>query len=151
MTRSLRIKVVALAVGGLGLVLSPLSAEARHRISKLFGGLTTEQVACDTLCTEGPLTGGLAGKLEFRMDSMEETDDPEVSRYVGVNTITTSSGTLKGKDYGLWNLTTGEFVDFMVFEQTTGAYAGKRGTLVIVGKFDPVAGVGASHYKAILY
>ena len=81
---------------------------------------------------------------------MQETSDPNVVRYWGVNTITTDSGTLVGNDYGIWNLATGEFFDFTVFTQGTGAYARVRGTLAIMGKFDVVNGVGASQYYASL-
>lgn len=142
----------AVLLGLVVLLLSPNDVEA-HRLKKqtLFGGLTTEQVECDTLCTTGPLTGGLAGQLDFTMDSMEETNDPDVVTYVGVNTITTPQGTIAGTDYGIWNLVTGEFVDFTVFSEGTGAFEGKRGTLLIIGAFDPVTGTGHSNYVAVVY
>jgi hypothetical protein len=82
---------------------------------------------------------------------MTETANPDVVTYIGVNTITTSSGTLVGTDYGIWNLVTGEFVDFTVFTHGTGAYAGKHGTFLIVGTFDPVEGEGHSTYMAAIY
>lgn len=153
MNKLKRTTIVALITGLLVLVLGPLDAAARgkHRVKKLFGSLTTHQVECQTLCTEGELTGGLAGTLEFTMHSMEETNDPDVARYEGINTIITEDGTISGTDYGLWNLVTGEFIDFTVFDQGTGAFAGKRGTLVIVGTFDPVEGVGASDYFAVIH
>lgn len=132
------------------LAVSPAPARAHSGLTPLTGGLTTVQVPCDTLCTQGVLTGGLAGQLDFTMVSMTETDVPNVFTYVGSQTITTASGTLSGTDYGIWNIATGEFVDFMTFTATTGAYAGRTGTLIIVGKFDPVTGVGSSTYKAVL-
>ncbi len=141
--------VSTLLMGMALVVLSPSQAEAFG--NKYRGGLTTEQVACDTLCTAGPLTGGLEGLLEFTMDEMQETNNPDVVTYVGVNTITTDEGTISGTDYGIWNLVTGEFVDVTVFTQGTGAFAGKRGTLIIVGAFDPVTGTGSSNYYALLH
>lgn len=126
------------------------SADA-HGITPLRGGLTTVQVECDSLCTQGVLTGGLAGQLDFTMASMTPTADPDVVVYEGTNVITTSQGTLSGTDYGIWNLTTGEFVDYMTFTEATGAYAGSTGSLTIYGTFDPVTGTGSSHYVAILF
>jgi hypothetical protein len=125
-------------------------ADAHLRFKKLKGGLTTTQVPCATLCTEGPLTGGLAGQLEFVMESMTETQVPDVATYQGVNVITTATGTLTGNDYGVWNLATGEFVDYTYFTSGTGAYEGVRGSLVIAGVFDPVSGTGSSNYTALL-
>lgn len=142
----------AMLVGVVVLLFGPSPVEAHWKKKKvLFGGLTTEQVECETMCTEGPLTGGLAGTLEWTMDSMETTDDPDVVTFVGVNTVTTDQGTLVGTDYGIWNLVTGEFVDYTIFTQGTGVYAGKRGTLLIIGYFDPVSATGASNYVSVLY
>jgi hypothetical protein len=126
------------------------SARADKCIETYTGGFTSTQVECDTLCTGGPLTGGLAGQLSWRMDSMEATDDPNVVKLVGVNTITTADGTLSGTDYTIWNLATGQFIDFTVIDTGTGAFEGVRGTLIISGTFDPVAGAGTSNYIAIL-
>jgi hypothetical protein len=84
------------------------------------------------------------------MDTMTSTDDPNVVTLVGVNTVTTASGTISGTDYTIWNLETGEFVDYTTFTTGTGAYAGKTGTLVIFGRFDPVTGVGSSNYVAVI-
>lgn len=118
---------------------------------RLHGTLTTHQVDCPTLCTEGDLTGGLSGLLEFEMASMSETKDPDVVTYVGTNTITRSDGTLAGTDHGIWNLVTGEFVDFTFFSSGTGAYEGVSGAMVIVGTFDIVSGTGSSNYKALIF
>lgn len=125
-------------------------AEAHGRLKTYKGGLTTVQVECESLCTEGQLTGGLAGKLDFTMASMTPTHVPNVSTYKGVNTITTPHGTLSGPDDGIWNLETGEFIDYMTFTSGTGAYAGARGSMVIIGVFDPVSGTGSSRYTAVL-
>src|SRR5882762_7578370 len=117
-----------------------VTADAHLRIQTLTGGFTSSQVACDTLCTGGPLTGGLAGTLSYRLDTMESTRDPDVVKLVGVDTITTATGTLAIPDTTLWNLATGEFVDLGVVSSGTGAYAGAHGTLIIQGSFDPAAG-----------
>lgn len=113
------------------------------------GTLTTHAVPCDTLCTEGPLTGFFSGKLEFTMHDMVPTGIPNVSRYTGVNTVTTDKGTLVGNDVGYWNLSTGEFIDYTTFSSGTGVYANAHGSLTIVGKFDQVGG-GFSHYVAVV-
>src|SRR5689334_6030259 len=60
-----------------------------HGSHELRGHLTTHQVDCDSLCTEGPITGDLTGTLDFTLDSLDATPTPNVSRYVGVNTIRT--------------------------------------------------------------
>jgi hypothetical protein len=127
-----------------------VAADAHVRIKTFTGGFTSSQVECDTLCTGGPLTGGLLGSLAWRMDSMEATSDPNVVKLVGVDTVTTATGTLSGPDYTLWNLATGDFVDVAVINSGTGAYAGAHGTLVIQGGFDPAAGHGTSKYLAVL-
>ncbi|HKY35390.1 MAG TPA: hypothetical protein VJN18_05585 [Polyangiaceae bacterium] len=133
------------------LLLWAAPADAHVKIKKFTGRFTSSQVLpCDTLCTGGPLTGGLAGTLSWHMDLMEPTDDPNVVKLTGVNTITTASGSFQGTDYILWNLATGDFVDVTVVSSGTGAFAGAKGTLVIQGFFDPAAGQGISKYVAIL-
>jgi hypothetical protein len=141
---------IAMLLGVVALVMAPAQADARGK-KHLFGTLSTEAVACDTFCTEGPLTGGLAGTLEWTMDTMTETANPDVVTFVGVNTVTTAHGTLVGTDYGIWNVATGEFIDFTVFSHGTGAYAGKRGTLLIIGEFDAASGTGHSSYTAVVF
>jgi hypothetical protein len=121
-----------------------------HLIETKTGGFTSSQVECDTLCTGGPLTGGLAGTLSWRMDSMESTSDPDVVKLTGVDTITTATGTLSIPDVTYWNLATGAFVDIGVIASGSGAYAGAQGSLVIQGTFDPAAGQGTSNYVAVL-
>lgn len=141
----------ALLLAG-GVLLAAPSAEAHNPGSiTLFGGLTTHQVACSTLCTEGPLTGGLQGTLAFTMASMTPTETPDVVTYIGTNTITTEKGTLSGTDYGIWNLSTGEFVDYTTFSSGTGHFTGTTGSFTITGAFDPTSGTGSSHYTAALH
>jgi len=125
-------------------------AEAHHGPRVLRGHLTTEQVDCDTLCTQGPLTGDIRGELHFTLSSLEDTDTPNVARYEGVNVITTRRGTLTGTDYGVWNLVTGEFTDYTEFTSGTGMYAEVKGSMSIMGVFDPVAGEGSSDWRASL-
>jgi hypothetical protein len=150
MSRSKGMMVVSLVAGVLATGLGSADASAHGRASRFAGGLTTEQVECDTFCTEGPLTGGLAGTLEWRMDSMTETNNPDVVTFIGVNTITTPSGTLTGTDYGIWNIATGEFVDFTVWESGTGVFSGAHGHLLIVGGFDAASGTGSSRYTSVV-
>jgi hypothetical protein len=127
-----------------------LSSSFGSRIRVLTGGFTSSQVECDTLCTGGPLTGGLAGTLSYRLSTMESTSDPDVVKLTGVDTITTASGTLVIPDTTFWNLATGEFVDAGLISSGTGAYAGAHGTLIIQGTFDPAAGHGTSNYVVVL-
>lgn len=127
-----------------------VSADAHLLVEAKTGGFTSSQVECDTLCTAGPLTGGLAGTLSWRMDSLEPTSDPDVVKLTGVDTITTATGTLTIPDVTYWNLATGDFLDIGVIASGTGAYAGAQGTLVIQGTFDPAAGQGTSNYTALL-
>jgi hypothetical protein len=126
------------------------SADADLLVETKTGGFTSSQVECDTLCTGGPLTGGLAGTLAWRMDSMESTSDPDVVKLTGVDTISTATGTLTIPDVTYWNLATGEFLDIGVIASGTGAYAGAQGTLLIQGTFDPAAGQGTSNYTALI-
>jgi hypothetical protein len=126
-------------------------ADAHIKLKTYTGGFTSSQVfPCDTLCTGGPLTGGLAGTLSWRMDLMEPTDDPDVVKLTGVNTVTTANGSFQGIDYTYWNLATGDFVDVTVVSSGTGVFAGVKGTLIIQGFFDPALGQGVSKYVAIL-
>jgi hypothetical protein len=133
------------------LLLWTASADAHLRVKTFTGGFTSSAIPCDAeLCTGGPLTGGLAGSLAWTMDSMEATDDPDVVKLVGVNVVTTPTGTLSGTDYTLWNLATGDFVDVTIITSGTGAYAGAKGTLVIQGGFDAATGTGTSDYVAVI-
>lgn len=139
-----------LAVFASCLLLWAARADARPRLKTYTGTFTSTQVACDTMCTSGPLTGGLEGTLSWRLDSMEATSDPDVVKLVGVDTVTTARGSFSGPDYTLWNLATGDFVDVAVIDHGSGAFAGARGTLILQGAFDPAAGEGSSHYVAAL-
>jgi hypothetical protein len=132
------------------LLLWSASADAHLSVKTYTGGFTSSQTECDTLCTGGPLTGGLAGTLTWRMDKMEPTSDPDVVKLTGVDTITTATGTLTIPDVTFWNLATGDFIDAGVITSGTGSFAGAHGTLVIQGGFDPAAGHGTSNYVAIV-
>jgi len=125
-------------------------ADAHPRVKTYTGGFTSGQIECDTMCTGGPLTGGLAGTLAWTMDSMEQTSDPNVVKLIGVDTVTTATGTLSGPDYTLWNLATGDFVDVALINSGTGAFAGAHGTLVIQGGFDAASGQGTSNYLSVI-
>ncbi len=147
----MRLRPTSLLVLLAGCLLSwSLRADARPKTKRYVGAFQSSQVECDTMCTGGPLSGGIVGALSWRMDSMEATSDPNVVKLVGVDTITTSRGTLSGPDYTLWNLATGEFIDVALINQGTGDFAGARGTLIIRGPFDAPAGHGSSHYVALL-
>ena len=151
MTSRIRIQFKsALALFAIAFVLTGTPKWANAESPVLTGTLTTHQVECPTLCTQGVLTGGLAGQLDFVMDTMTPTDDPDVFNYTGTNTVTTPTGTLAGTDHGIWNIATGEFVDFTFFSIQTGAYRKKHGTLTITGVFDPVIGQGHSKYVSVL-
>ncbi|MFZ5889538.1 MAG: hypothetical protein ACOY0T_00570 [Myxococcota bacterium] len=139
----------SLAVAVAVAVFSSGAARADGSPQFLFGTLTTHQVECATLCTEGTLTGGLSGTLQFTMTSMTPTSNPDVFDYRGVNVITTAQGTITGEDHGLWNVATGEFFDYTPLTGGTGTYTGLHGTLTIVGTFDLEAG-GYSQYFATL-
>lgn len=132
------------------LLLWSATADAHLRVKTYTGGFTSSQTECDTLCTGGPLTGGLAGSLAWHMDSMESTSNPDVVKLTGVDTITTATGTLNIPDVTFWNLATGDFVDAGVITSGTGAFAGAHGTLVIQGGFDPATGHGTSNYVALV-
>ena len=146
--RSFPKSILAVLTTCVALVGAPGLAHADSPV--LAGTLTTHQVECPTLCTTGVMTGGLAGRLDWVMDTMTPTDNPDVFLYTGTNTVTTASGTLAGTDHGIWNIVTGEFVDYTNFSLETGAYRKKRGSLSITGVFDPVAGQGHSNYFSVL-
>lgn len=120
-----------------------------HGSYELRGHLHTHQVDCASLCTEGPITGDLSGKLEFTLDSLDATPTPNVSRYVGTNTITTPYGSFSGPDYGVWNLATGQFTDYTEITSGTGIFKNAHGTVTIAGVFDPVAGTGSSEWRVV--
>ena len=124
-------------------------AHDSHGPHELRGHLTTHQVDCDSLCTQGPITGDLTGTLDFTLDSLDATPTPNVSRYVGVNTITTRYGSFSGPDYGVWNLSTGQFTDYTEITSGTGMFAHAHGTMTIVGVFDPVSGTGSSEWRVV--
>jgi len=138
------------AVGALGVALTwGHFATASYGMHELRGHLTTRQVECSSMCTEGPLTGDLKGTLKWTLESLEETPTPNVTRYVGVNTISTRYGTFSGPDYGVWNIATGQFTDYMEITSGTGIFSGAKGTMTIVGAFDPVTGTGSSEWRVV--
>ncbi|HET7542102.1 MAG TPA: hypothetical protein VFK05_19680 [Polyangiaceae bacterium] len=143
-----RRKLAGAAVLGATLAWAGL-ASAHYGQRELRGHLTTQLVECDSMCTGGPLTGDLRGTLHWRLDSMDQTPTPNVTRYNGVDTITTPYGTFSGPDYGVWNTSTGQFTDYLEITSGTGMFAGAKGTLTIVGKFDPVTGTGSSEWRVV--
>jgi len=132
------------------LLLWSVHADAHVKVKTYAGGFTSSQVECPTLCTGGPLTGGLAGSLSWTMSTMESTSDPDVVKLVGVDTVTTATGSISGPDITLWNLATGDFIDVAIINHGTGSFAGAHGSLVIQGGFDPASGHGTSNYVAVI-
>jgi hypothetical protein len=139
----LPLAVAALALGG-------TSTPAEAGLDYETGSLSSHLVACETLCTSGTMTGGLAGTMDYTLTTMNATPNPDVVILIGTLTVTTATGTLKGPDVTLWNLSTGQFVDNTTFNSGTGAFAGAKGDLLIIGNFDLAAGTGSSTYRAII-
>ncbi len=139
----LSLAVMGVAVGG-----TARRADAHIEFER--GTLTSHQVPCDTLCTTGTFTGGLAGRMDWVMTEMNATPNPDVVVLVGVLTVTTATGTMSGPDVTLWNLSTGQFIDNTTLNSGTGAYTGVKGDLLIIGAFDLAGGEGASNYRAIV-
>jgi hypothetical protein len=137
------VAMAALALGG-------TSKSADAHVEFETGTFSSHLVACDTLCTSGPVTGGLAGTIDYAMTSMNATPNPDVVILIGTITLTTATGTLSGPDVTLWNLTTGQFVDNTTFNAGTGAFAGAKGDLLLIGAFNLAAGTGFSNYRAII-
>jgi len=124
-------------------------AGAHYNTNELRGRFTSHQVECASMCTEGPLSGDIVGKLAWTLDAMDQTPTPSVTRYNGINTVTTWYGSFSGPDYGVWNTETGQFTDYMEITSGTGMYTGAKGTMTIVGKFDPVTGTGSSEWRVV--
>jgi hypothetical protein len=138
-----------LAMAALALGVTSKPAEAG--LDFTTGSLATHLVACDTLCTAGTLTGGrLAGTFQWTLTTMTSTANPDVVILNGTVVVTTATGTMTGPDVTLWNLATGNFVDNTTMTAGTGAFAGVKGDLLLIGAFDLAAGTGASTYRAII-
>jgi hypothetical protein len=135
--------VAALTVGG-------TSKPAEARVQFETGTFSSHLVPCDTLCTTGPLTGGISGTVDYVLSTMNSTPNPDVVILIGTITVTTATGTLSGPDVTLWNLATGQFIDNTTINAGTGAYAGATGDLLLIGSFDMVAGTGFSNSRAII-
>ncbi len=110
------------------------------------GELATKLVPCDTMCTEGKLTGELVGELSFRMKERTPTSHPDVVICSGTVTVRTAEGTLSGSDHVVWNVTNGEFADYTVFDSGTGCFEGMTGSMTITGTFDLANATGQSKY-----
>ena len=149
-TAAVRSASLVLSLGAALLTFDATSPADAHSYEFHTGKLTTHQVPCPTLCTTGPLTGGLAGTMDWTMTSMNSTPNPDVVILIGVLSVTTSDGSMSGPDVTLWNLSTGQFVDNTTFTSGTGSFAGAKGDLFLVGKFDLAGGTGASDYRAIV-
>jgi hypothetical protein len=110
------------------------------------GELTTKVVPCDTMCTEGRLSGDFTGELAFRMKSQTPTSHPDVVICTGTVTVRTPDGTLVGTDHVVWNVSNGDFVDYTVFHAGTGCFDGVTATMTITGTFDMANATGKSRY-----
>lgn len=145
----------ALAFVAAGVVSWPVAAAAHHRDRPdlaVAGTLTTEVVACSSLCTESEWTGRLDGTSSFSLISMEDADIPNenVSQFHGNLVLSTARGELIGTDLGLWNLDSGQYVDVYTVTAGTDELAGATGTILLFGTLDPVSGAGFSHYKGTI-
>ena len=128
-----------------------VSSAAEAAWKPVRGHLDSAAVACESLCTHGDLTGDLAGTFDFTLETLVPTSVPDVSTYTGHSVITTASGEIHGRNAGVWNLATGQVVDRLTIESGTGDYEGARGTILIVGVFDPVTAIGSSDYVGAVH
>jgi hypothetical protein len=138
---------VACAVGG-----PSLAAAHNHPDEVVAGALTTEVVACESLCTQSEWTGRLDGVSDFSLISLEDEQIPNenISRFHGNLTLSTARGDLIGEDHGVWNLDDGQYVDLFTVSSGTGDYAGATAVILLWGTLDPVSGSGKSHYQGLV-
>jgi hypothetical protein len=139
-------------VTALSLSRMPPAAADAPRAAVVAGTLTTQVVACPSLCTESVWTGKLAGSSRFTLISLEDEQIPNanISRFHGDLVLSTPDGDLIGQDSGVWNLDTGEYVDLYTVTSGTGKLAGARGAIVLSGTLDPATGVGISRYRGVV-
>lgn len=133
----------------------PVAAAAQHHDRHdlvVAGTLTTQVVACSSLCTESDWSGRLDGSSSFSLISMEDAAIPNenVSRFHGNLVLSTAHGDLIGTDLGLWNLDSGQYVDVYTVTSGTDELAGAHGTILLTGTLDPVTGDGFSHYRGTI-
>ena len=84
------------------------------------------------ICTEGTISSGLlAGTTRFAVQTMTGTDTGVM--YTGVLTITTRSGTVQIRDYGILNPITGQFSEIEQVIGGTGRFKHLSGMLVSQG------------------
>jgi hypothetical protein len=129
-----------------------LAAAHGHPDAIVAGTLTTEVVACPSLCTESDWIGRLDGTSSFSLISMEDEQIPgeNVSRFHGNLTLSTAHGELIGQDLGVWNLDSGQYIDVYTVTSGTEDYAGATGVILLWGTLDPVTGQGISRYQGVL-
>jgi hypothetical protein len=129
------------------LLASTLTARAAEAAWRgVRGHLESAAVACDSLCTHGDLTGDLEGTFDFTLETLVPTHVPDVSTYTGHSVIRTAHGEIHGRNAGVWNLATGQVVDRLTIESGTGDFEGAVGSILILGVFDAVTGMGSSDY-----
>ena len=86
------------------------------------------------VCTTGSAAlSGAAGSTQFTAQAVAQGPSPDTMLYSGDLTITTASGTLALRDYGLLNSSTGYYIEMQQVVSGTGAYAQHTGILMSQG------------------
>jgi hypothetical protein len=104
------------------------------------------------ICTDGQLSGRLAGDYDFVMAQMISPNDesvPTVSFFTGSSLITTRFGMLVGTDTGALDLNPaghGAFSTLLTVNDGTGRFEGARGYLQIRGNLDFATGAARGDY-----
>lgn len=140
MTRFLAPLFLALAFAG------PAGAAAGgcHAVSGTF---SANQVfdGCVVFCTQGALTGGLAGSYSFVASSIVFTG-PTTAIALGNSRITLNDGAvLTSDDHSDLDLGAGTFTTFIDFAGGTRQFAHATGGLVAPGVFTPAPGTAGTY------
>ena len=140
MTKLFALSLVALAFAG------PAGAAAGgcHAVSGTF---TANQVfdGCAIFCTQGTLTGDLAGSYSFVANGITLTG-PGTAVATGNSTITLTDGAvLTSNDHSNLDFGAGTFTTFIDFAGGTRQFAHATGGLVAPGVFTPTPGTAGTY------
>lgn len=140
-------KPVVPVVGFLPVLLAGASVVAAQCVP-VAGGFTSVGVVgppCGSpilLCTDGTLTGDLAGKYDFTMASLAPAlapGDPLLFVFTGTSLITTGAGQISAEDQGKLRFNPAgpsPFVTLVQVKSGSGAFAGATGVIVATGELD---------------
>jgi hypothetical protein len=136
---------------------SPATARAddgcTHQVQGTLASTQVTGAACPSpigLCTQGTMTGGLAGTFFYTATSLTVLPDGITGVFDGTIVLTTPTGVVTEHDHTIANLQTGQLSDVITILSGTRKWEGATGVVFLQGSFNFATGVGASTYEGVV-